>query len=256
MSSAGPVALIGGLEHTAGCEPIDSYLMEIIGVRRPTVVVMPAASRDRMVPVASERALRYWSRLGGKVRVALAGRDSDATVVTALDGADIIVLTGGQSDLIRMNLHGSPVWTRTAELWAQGAALAGSSMGMIELFERRFKMWPPRPLSLIEGLGLVGGHVGVPHFDRYGLARWSRIVSRRLSGTGILGVDERTGVIGRDGEMTVVGCGSASLVVDGVVARFPANSDFRLPPVLVGAPSTVAIEAGDPPTEQSLLTSS
>ncbi|HEX2179463.1 MAG TPA: Type 1 glutamine amidotransferase-like domain-containing protein [Actinomycetota bacterium] len=226
--SSGPVSLMGGMEHSPGCEPIDRHLMDLLGVRRPTVVVVPAASRSHMVPVASERALRYWSRLGGRVRVALAGRDDPEYVVDALEGADIIVMTGGQSDHIRTALHGTEVWDRIVAMWMQGTAVAGSSMGMIELFELRFRLWPPRPLAVVRGLGLLNGYLGVPHYDRYGLRRWCDLASLRLTGPGILGIDERTGLVGREGRFRVVGCGSAAVVRNGARWELAAGAEIVL----------------------------
>lgn len=245
MTGPGPVSLIGGMEHTPGCESIDRRMMDLLGLSRPTVVVVPAASRNKMVPVASERALTHWSRLGGKVRVALAGRDSEEAVADALEEADIIILTGGQSDQIRTALHGSRTWSKIVEMWGEGTAVVGSSMGMIELFELRFKMRPPHPFSLIGGLGLLDGYAGVPHFDKYGLRRWSERVSRRLTDVSILGIDERTGLIGRDGRLTVVGCGSATIIQGGSSISFRTGTEVELgahrpAPAVLG--STVKLE--------------
>lgn len=228
LDRAGPVALVGGWEHTSGCEPIDQYLMQVIGRTRPLVTIVPAASSDRMVPIATERALGYWSRMGGKVQVALAGREKPGNVLEALEGADIIVLTGGQSERIRHTLHGTQVWKRMVELWAGGTALVGSSMGLMELFEFRFKLWPPKSLSLVSGLGLLDGYVAVPHFDKYGLRRWSARVAPRLGDLGLLGLDERTGLVGWVGDFKVVGSGSATVIKGHTRTVYPSGSSVDL----------------------------
>lgn len=224
----GPIALIGGWEHTRGCEPIDLKVLEIMGLSKPVVTVVPAASSERMVPIATERAQLYWQRMGGLLKVALPGRDDPSQIRDALDEADIIVLTGGQSERIRFALHNTPAWEQIVRRWAQGAAVVGSSMGLMELFELRFKVWPPRPLSLVPGLGLLNGHVAVPHFEKYGLRWWSPRVARRLGDLKILGLDERTGLVGRAGRFHVVGNGNVTVLGAGVRSVYHAGSEVEL----------------------------
>jgi cyanophycinase-like exopeptidase len=228
LERAGPVSLIGGWEHTPGCEPIDEYVMEALGCPTPLVTVVPAASSERMVPIASERAEKYWYRMGGRVRVALPGVGKTDSVLEALEGADIIVLTGGQSAGIRSKLHGSQVWTRIVDLWSEGAAIAGSSMGLMELFKFRFKVWPPKSFSLVSGLGLLDGYVAVPHFDKYGLKWWSGYVAATLGDLAMLGLDERTALVGKDGLYTVVGSGSATIIRAGQRSVYPSGSTVTL----------------------------
>lgn len=226
--NSGPVALIGGWEHTRGCEPIDLKVLEIIGRSEPVVTVVPAASSERMVPIATERAQVYWQRLGGLLKVALPGRDDPSQIRDAIEEADIIVLTGGQSERIRYALHHTPTWEQIVARWAQGAAVVGSSMGLMELFELRFKVWPPRPLSLVPGLGLLHGHVAVPHFEKYGLRWWSPRVARRLGELKILGLDERTGLVGREGSFHVVGKGRVTVLGAEDHSVYPAGSEIDL----------------------------
>lgn len=225
--NAGPISLVGGWEHTPGCEPIDQILLELVDCPNPLIVVVPAASSERMVPVAIERASVYWKRMGGTVRVALPGGDP-AKLREAIAAADIIVLTGGQSERIRFALHGSAIWEQIVERWLQGAAVVGSSMGLMELFELRFKIWPPRPLSLIPGLGLLNGHVAVPHFEKYGLHWWSRRVARRLGDLRILGLDERTALVGRGSKFQVAGMGGVTIVGARTWVELPAGSELEL----------------------------
>ncbi|CAN5835743.1 hypothetical protein BH23ACT12_BH23ACT12_10230 [soil metagenome] len=225
--TAGPISLIGGWEHTRGCEPIDQTLLGFIDCSNPVVAVVPAASSERMVPIAVERARVYWDRMGGSLRVALPGGD-EAEVKDAIAAADIIVLTGGQSERIRLALHGSEIWDDIVQRWMNGAAVVGSSMGLMELFEFRFKLWPPRSLSLVPGLGLLKGHVAVPHFEKYGLRWWSKRVAERLGAMHLLGLDERTALVGRGDRFHVAGQGKVTVVGADSRVVYTAGSEVEI----------------------------
>ncbi|HET7483423.1 MAG TPA: Type 1 glutamine amidotransferase-like domain-containing protein [Actinomycetota bacterium] len=221
-ADAGPAVLLGGWEHTPGCESIDEMVMEHLGTRSPRVSIVPVASTPRMLPVAIERAHGYWKRLGGTVAVALP-RDTDPSpAIEALDGADIVVLTGGLADRIIPVLLQTGIWDRIVERWRRGSALVGSSRGLIDLFEWRWALRLPRPLRLTRGLGLFGGYVAVPHFDKYALKRWGPRLGPELHDRdlGLLGLDERTALVGDGTGFTVVGSGMVTVVDDRTVVRY------------------------------------
>jgi cyanophycinase-like exopeptidase len=228
--ATGPAVLIGGWEHTAGCESIDEMVMEHLGTRSPRVSIVPVASTPRMLPVAIDRAHRYWKALGGTVAVALPRGNDPRPALAALDGADIVVLTGGLADRIRPVLLRTGVWDRIVERWQRGSALVGSSRGLIDLFEWRWALRPSKPFRLTQGLGLFGGYVGVPHFDKYGLKRWGPKRGPELleRGLGLLGLDERTALVGGAGGFTVVGSGDVTLVDGAATRSFSAGDSIHL----------------------------
>ena len=222
----GPTVLVGGWEHTAGCESIDELVMEHLGTRSPRVSIVPVASTPRMLPVAIDRAHRYWKTLGGTVAVALPQGNDPRQAIEALDGADIVVLTGGLADRIKPVLLRTGVWDRIVDRWRRGSALVGSSRGLIDLFEWRWALRVPKPLHLTQGLGLFGGYIGVPHFDKYGLKKWGprhgpQLEEREL---GLLGLDERTALVSGPDGFTVVGSGDLT-VVDGTTTRVFSSGD-------------------------------
>ena len=226
----GPTVLVGGWEHTAGCESIDEMVMEHLGTRSPRVSIVPVASTPRMLPVAIDRAHRYWKALGGTVAVSLPQGNDPRQAIEALDGADIVVLTGGLADRIRPVLLRTGFWDRIVDRWQRGSALVGSSRGLIDLFEWRWALRMPRPLRLSQGLGLFGGYIGVPHFDKYALKKWGPRLGPELNdrGLGLLGLDERTALVGGPGCFTVVGSGDLTLV-DGHTTRvFSAGRHVNL----------------------------
>lgn len=226
----GPTALVGGWEHTPGCEPIDDFVMQLLGTKRPRVTIVPVTSTKKMLPVAIERAHGYWNRLGGRVAVSLPQVDNPQPALELLTGSDIIVLTGGLADRLTTVLTQTGAWDRILELWRDGSALIASSRGLMEIFEWRWALRGPSPFKLRPGLGLYGGYIGAPHFDRYRMRRWSprlaiQLASRDLS---FLGVDERTDLVGGPTGFTVVGSGRVGVMNGPERREFGAGTQVTL----------------------------
>lgn len=221
----GLLALLGGREHTAGCEPIDRRLLEEVGRPNPSVTVVLAATAPRRRAFKTNEALTYWSALGCRVQFAMTGGvDQTERALEALADPDIVVMTGGHPWLLHRRLDGSPVWDRIVELWQDGVPLSGSSAGAIAMCEWRQHLQPPRPFQLVRAYGLVPGTAAAPHFDRYGLQRWAAQVGIRYPALRILGLDDRTAMIGRGSQFTVHGSGGVTLLQAGKRRRFPAGA--------------------------------
>lgn len=210
----GLLALLGGQEHTAGCEVVDRLLLQEAGHSAPTVTVVLAATTPRRRAFKVNEALSYWGALGVAVRFAMAGGPSEEDqAMTALADPDLVVLTGGHPWLLHKRLEGSPVLQRIVELWHAGVPLSGSSAGAIALCEWRQRLQPPRPFQLVHGaLSLVARTAAAPHYDRYGLRHWSLRVSAAYPRLRILGLTDRTALVGRDGDFRVHGAGTVTLL--------------------------------------------
>ncbi len=218
----GPIALLGGLEHYPGTESIDRHLLDETGSRSPSIVVLPFASLPWQAVAAGELARSHWTRLGVRVEVVFRQRGIPAlATVEAIRNADVIVLPGGVPNRLVGAMAGTLLWEEIAARWRTGAAITGSSAGAMALFERRLSLYPPSPLRLIPGLGLLAGYVAGPHFDRLRARQWHDFVLRRITPLGILGLDESTGLVGRLGAMKVLGPG---LVTIAKADRFEAYS--------------------------------
>ena len=132
-----------------------------------------------------------------------------------LVAADLIYLPGGDPDLIPATMTGTAAGAAIATALAGGAVVAGASAGAMGLAELTWT-----PAGIVAGLGAVGGLLVVPHADA---DSWARNLRRFGGGAstqaavGILGLGERTGVIGPgDGTWRVVG--------EGEVRWLPAGS--------------------------------
>ncbi len=247
MTTRGPVALLGGGEHRDGCQPIDTWLLERAGRGRGNVLVIPAASTRRTVPGTAALARNHWTALGANVTIAL---PDGPALTAAVETADLVVLTGGIPDRLIAALGASDAWDRILARWREeGVGLSGSSAGAMALLEWRLRMWAPHPLALAPGLGPLRGHVVAPHFDRFVgdhpvRRRWAARQQARYEGLTVLGVDERTALVGHDGRWEVLGRGAVTLLDGHTFAVHPRGAEVPLAaPLAPAEPARVLLHA-------------
>ena len=204
--------------------PADRRLLDEVGVFAPDVVILPLASFRSQTESAGALALEHWTRLGARARVFNPRHGSDEEALDLLGGADVIVLPGGVPNRLIAALSGTPILAAIMARWVAGAGLMGSSAGAIDLFGRRLSLYLPDPFRLIPGFGLLHGFVVAPHFDRLRVRRWFSPVLRRMGGVAVLGIDESTGLVGRDGHMQVLGTGSVTIATDQSIEVYPTGS--------------------------------
>lgn len=244
----GPIALIGGWVHSLPCLPVDRRLMELVGRDRPVVTLVPFASSDRRRPQAEQTGRRFWEELGAEVRIAVAGGQGTADQSEVFEGSDIVVLTGGYPGRLRSRLAGTPMWGTIQGLWGEGLAVSGSSAGCMELCEWTLRLKPPNPLALVPGLGLMANCVSLPHFNRYGISKVSPALLR-LAGITLIGVDERTGLIGVGDRFEVIGMGCVTLIQNGSTEKYPSGARFELDLSPGSCAASIAPHATLPPED-------
>ena len=153
----------------------------------------------------------------------------DEACAQAIGEADLVYLSGGKPDHLLDVLEGTPAG---AALWAvhwRGGIVAGCSAGAMVLAARQPRLRGRRfirvPLGWRDALGLVEGAAVLPHYDALPepLAAAVALVSSR--GTVVLGIDEETAVIGRDGTWQVRGRGRVTVWRGRVGA--PPTGTFR-----------------------------
>jgi cyanophycinase len=252
MNTPGPVALLGGHEHRRGTEAIERTLLEQLGVAAPRVAVLPVASAPRQVGMVAALARTYWAALGTSVRIATPDGNGSHHALDVVADADVIVLTGGVPNRLVSALGASPVWDLIVQRWREGAAIGGSSAGAMSLFAWRLRLYPPNPLALLPGLGPFDGWIAAPHFSRFRAEHWAALVTRRFGDLGVLGIDEATAIVGRQGRFDVVGRGTVTVVTGGGLTVHPTGTaldlDIHEPaPKPAGppwAPTTRAVPSG------------
>ena len=202
----GLLALLGGREHGPGCEPIDRMVLEATGRPDPLVAVVPLASSLRTRARTVGRAVGWWDDLGATTVVA--GPDPEATR-RLLDRAEIVVLPGGVPDRLHHRLLGGGLGTHLVARWQAGVHLVGSSSGAMVVGSDRQTVRPP--FAVREGFGLLPNVAVAPHHELTvprSVAAWR---ARTHPHTVIVGIDEATGLVGRDGDFQVLGQGTVTV---------------------------------------------
>jgi cyanophycinase-like exopeptidase len=220
----GPIGLQGGLEHYELTLPVDRRMLDEVGVFVPEIVILPMASFKSQAVAAGALARDHWIRLGAKARVVSPGSVWDEKALELLEGADVIVLPGGVPNRLFGALTGTPILEMIVARWEAGAGITGSSAGAMALFSQRLNLCPPDPFRLIPGFGLLDRFVLAPHFDRLRIRQWFRPFLKRMGGHAVLGIDESTGLVGRDGVMRVLGKGSVTIASHRSIEVYPTGS--------------------------------
>ena len=233
----GPVALVGAGEFLPAMADIDAGLLASTGVARPRVVVLPTASFPDGEDVFQRWAsmgVAHFAGLGAEVEPVFvrdrAGAD-DPAAAQAVGEADLIYLSGGKPAHLRRALDGSAVGAAVLAAHQRGAVLAGCSAGAIVLaghaFEFRVRLLP-WPLRWGQGLGLARGVSVIPHYDAWPEPLSVLIALQAPRGSVVLGIDEETAVIGRDGGWQVQGASRVTVWRGHRRERFRAGESFRI----------------------------
>jgi cyanophycinase len=233
----GPVALVGSGEFLPAMAEFDAGLLAATGRARPRVVILPTASYPD-----GDAAFQRWAELGGEHFSALGAevepvlvRDrfdaDDAAHAQAIGEADLIYLSSGKPGHLSTTLAGSAVENALLAAHARGAIVAGCSAGAMVLTDRHFDLRRRRllwPVRWRRGIGLVGGAAVVPHYDARPEPLSVLFVLQAPRGTAILGIDEETAVVGRDGSWQVHGRSRVTVWRGRHRERFRSGDVFRL----------------------------
>jgi cyanophycinase len=227
-SAAGPLALVGGDELNPGNESQDRVLVAAAG-GGPAFVLATAAGRQH--PEASVRHARAWfSRLGLDVEElpAIGRRDANSgSNAERARGGRFFYLVGGDPGRVPTTLAGTPVWEAIVEAWRVGAALAGSSAGAMALGEWvliRARFPGDEARRYAPGLGVIPGVAVIPHFDTFG-QKWVKgsLDAAPRKDAVLVGVDERSAALWRDGSWNAYGPGGVTVFAGGGEHRFSAG---------------------------------
>ena len=207
----GEIALVGGEEFRQGCEDMDREIMRASGQGPARVVVIPTAAVTGPAKAAND-GVTHFSRLGGDsspLMVLDASQANDERLIEGLGEAGVIYFTGGSPNHLLSTLRGSRLLKAILEAVDKGTVLAGSSAGAMVLGSL---MRRPSNGGWEEALGIVSGTAVLPHHE----GRDPKEVSHQLqnqvpSDLTVLGIDARTGCLGRPGSWRVVGSGNVTV---------------------------------------------
>ena len=207
----GDIGLVGGEEFRVGCEEMDREIMRASGQDPARVVVIPTAAVTGPEKAAND-GVRHFSGLGGDAESLMVldrHHADDASLAESLAGAGVIYFTGGSPDHLLTTLRDSRLWQAILEAVDQGAVLAGSSAGAMVLGAL---MRRPRLGGWVDALGVTPGLAVLPHHESSDPAQTSSQLQSQTSGSlTVLGIDARTGCLGRPGNWRVVGSGKVTV---------------------------------------------
>jgi cyanophycinase len=232
----GPIALVGAGEFTPAMAAVDRGLLASTGVARPRVAVIPTASWPD-----GEEVFRRWgamgeahfAALGAEVEQVLVKDRSDAddpSCAQAAGEADLIYFSGGKPDHLLAALDGSALWSAVHAAYERGAVLAGCSAGAMVLgghqveISRKIRF----PVHWAPALGVVPSVAVLPHYDRFPETFAVLFAIGAPRGTLVLGIDEDTAAIGRDGSFTVEGRSGVTVWHGRERKRYRAGDTFRV----------------------------
>ncbi len=233
----GPVALVGAGEFLPEMVGFDLGLLAATGRTRPRVAILPTASYPDGPEVFDRWAAMgaaHFAELGADVEPVLVRDRSDAddaAAAQAVGEADLIYLSGGKPSYLLHVLAGSAVGKAMIDANERGAVLAGCSAGAMVLagvtFDTRMKFLP-WPLRWQVGLGFAPGISVVPHYDAWPEPMSALLALQAPRGTTVLGIDEETAIIGRDGTWQVHGAARVTVWRGRRRERHRAGDVFRV----------------------------
>lgn len=170
----GSIALVGGDEFRPDCEPMDRTLLAGIERQPPRVIIIPTAAARQGPAIAAKHGERWFGRLGAQTSALMIVSEleaSDPKLLAALDGADLIYLTGGDPALLLRIMQGSAFAEALRRRARADALIAGSSAGAMVLgAAMRYggANWTPT-LALAPRVAVLPHHGESPRADWQGL---------------------------------------------------------------------------------------
>ena len=238
----GPVALVGAGEFLDQMTEFDRGLLASTGRSRPRVVILPTASApdgEAVFAGWAERGVEHFAALGAEVEpvmVRTVEDGHDAAALQAIGESDLVYLSGGNPRHLGSVLAGSPLGAALVAANARGAVIAGCSAGAMAIVARcmdfrtlpRLRMPLPFPVRWRPGLGLVEGVAVLPHYDAFPEPLSACIALQAPRGGVVLGIDEDTALVGRNGSWQVHGAGRVTVWRAWRRERFRRGEAFRI----------------------------
>lgn len=203
------VCLQGGGEFSPRCRDMDRALLE--QVEGPVVVTALAGRLGSDYRTASANGVRHFRALGASDVVAAPDvREQPQEALAVLRTARLLVLPGGSPARLLDALIGTPAGDLVVALLAAGGSVMGASAGAMVLCS--WTVLPDRRMAVVPGLGVVPGHLVVPHWSG-AQGAWLRAVERDVpDDVQVLGLPEESGVYVEDGVLRAVGTSATRLV--------------------------------------------
>jgi cyanophycinase-like exopeptidase len=201
--ATGPLVLHGGGEAMPGDEPVAIEALRVAptATGRPLrVVILPLPTARGSPGRTAAHVAAFLSDVArdqdisielATAQVVDRASANDPHVARALNDADLIIIPGGDPDLLPTVLPKTAAWRAILGARHHGAVIWGASAGAMALAE-----WCWTPVGGMPGLGLVPGLAIAPHVTDPSATAWLDRLGGRPSELGILTLAERTAVVG------------------------------------------------------------
>lgn len=234
--------LLGSGEFEPWSGEVDRWLLDRAAAagRDGRVLILPTASAAEGDDVFDGWAAMGLEHFGGlevdAEVVALKTREDAGRTefVALLDRASVAYFSGGNPAYLASVLAGSPFWEALMAAMKTGLAYTGCSAGVAALGETAPDSASRDPEGIFgrQGLRLFPDVDFGPHWDAldsYMPGLRQMILDRVPPGRRLLGIDERTAVVGDGRAWRVVGVGAAHLYMDGSERSLPSGVSFDDP---------------------------
>ena len=218
----GRLILVGSGEFTPAMDELDREILASLGRPKPRVAIVPTASGlEDTSDSWADLGKTHFATLGADVVPVMVLRRDDARErrwIDALRDVDWIYFSGGRPQHAINVLAGTPFWDEVVRRHRAGAVLAGASAGAMMLGEKSYAPDDfdaagfPQSISIRDGLGVLGGHFVIPHFDLLAQFPRERVqgwITAWPQGFRGIGIDEDTAIVEGTSEWTVRGRGRA-----------------------------------------------
>lgn len=226
----GYLLLAGGAEFGGQMSAVDAHAIELAGgLDAPICIIPTAAAPDNNHQRAGNHGIRWFRSLGVKnvfsVDVIDSASANDISLAASIRNSRLIYLLGGFPRHLGETLASSACWRAVLDAYEQGAVIAGSSAGAMVLCGHYYD---PYENKLLRGLNLISNACVLPHHNKFGKA-WAGQLAQSLPGATLIGIDERTGMVGDlEGGWQVHGAGEVILYRAGATVRHGRGERFSL----------------------------
>ncbi|MEI6043399.1 MAG: Type 1 glutamine amidotransferase-like domain-containing protein [Chloroflexota bacterium] len=225
----GLLVLAGGAEFQRGMEEADKFLLEQAGGSEASIVILPTAGgADGGERMAARNGVAWFKSLGGnKVEAVMVVDRQSANhpaLAAKIEKAKLIYMAGGNPRFLLECMQESLAWRAAYKAWQNGAILGGSSAGAMVLAEY---LYDPASGNLVKALGHVAASALMPHHNSFG-KHWLERLSLLLPKTTLLGIDEKTAMIGNGNQWQVYGKGSVTVYRAGDSFKFTSGQPFKI----------------------------
>jgi cyanophycinase len=228
------LGLLGSGEFEPWAREVDRRLLA--SARDGPVLVLPTASAPEGEEVFdrwARKGLDHYRGQGIEAEVLPLRTRDDAQrpeLAERIRGAAMVFFSGGNPKYLASVLEGTSCWTAITDELDRGLAYAGCSAGVAALGERA--RWRLHGGELRPALGFFPGTNLAPHWDavvRYAPDLRDRLVEAIGADGRLVGIDERTAMVGDGRRWSVVGAAGIHVLDSGEWSDHPAGSTFELP---------------------------